>query len=36
MGTGDEGIVVLEEGMEESLEDLSTCCKTGATRAITK
>jgi hypothetical protein len=26
----EDGIVVLDEGIEESLDDLTACCKTGA------
>jgi hypothetical protein len=32
MENGNEGIVVLEEGIEESLETLTICCKTGPAR----
>lgn len=26
-----DGILVLDEGVDENLEELTTCCKTGAT-----
>ncbi len=34
METENSGIVVLDEGIEESAENLSTCCKTGQGRAV--
>lgn len=33
METENSGIVVLDEGIEESADNLSTCCKTGQARA---
>ncbi len=35
MAIGNEEIVVLDEGIEEPLEALSACCKTGAAAART-
>ena len=29
-----DAIVVLDEGVEESLENIDACCKTGPSRAI--
>ncbi len=34
METENSGIVVLDEGIEESAESLSACCQTGQTRAV--
>ncbi len=35
METGNEAIVVLDEGIEESAENLSGCCKSASAKAIT-
>ncbi len=32
METENNGIVVLDEGIEESLDNMTTCCKVGPTR----
>ncbi len=34
MKTGNEAIVVLDEGIEENAESLAGCCKTGQAKAI--